>query len=187
MDSIFESKTMERSLGRVAVAGIALGLLVFSEQATAGGISVGISLRGAPVWVPPVYETRARTIVDEAIYEVRPRRIWREPVYEERQIRVEIPAEVRMRREPRYDRHGHIVGYRLVEEVVRPARDVYKTERVLTRPGYYEVVEERVLVRPERTRTVYEEVLIEPGHWVYPRYTVSRGGRVYRSTVHSHR
>ncbi len=172
-----------KALSYGAAATLFMASLVLPRAAVASHFSLGISLRGSPVWVPSVYETRAKTIVIPALYENAERRIWREPVYEERQRSIEIPAEIVTRRVPRYDSRGRLVGYRLVEEVVRPARTIWKRERVLVRPGHYDLVVERVLVRPERTETVYEKTLITPGHWVYPTYHPAgyrdRGFRFY--------
>jgi hypothetical protein len=150
--------------------------LLAPEAVASPRYSVGVSLRGSPVWVPAVYETRAVTRIIPAVYEERPHRIWQEPVYEILPVRIEIPAEVVARRVPRYDSKGRIVGYRLVDEVIRPARTIFKQERVLRRPGRYETVLKTVMVRPERTETVFEKTLITPGHWVYPRYFTSRYG-----------
>ncbi len=117
------------------------------------------------VWVPPVYETRARTIVVPAVLEQREERIWHEPVYEIRRVRVMEPARVVKRRVARYDAFGGLIGFEMVEEVVRPARKVWKEQRVLVREGYFETVYRPVCVRAETTRVVHEEVLVKPGHW----------------------
>jgi xanthine/CO dehydrogenase XdhC/CoxF family maturation factor len=121
------------------------------------------------VRVPPVYETRRRVVTIPAVYEERPRRIWREPVYETRRVLVELPAKTVSRRVARHGRYGTILGHRVVTQVVEPARRVWRTERVLVRPGYYETVYERVCVAPESTKVVFEKVLVQPRHRTHPR------------------
>jgi len=139
------------------------------------------------VWVEPVYETRSRVQVIPAEYDSIPRQVWHEPVYEDRPYRVEIPAEVVRERIPRYDRRGRRIGYEIIERVVRPARTVWKTERVMVRPGYYETVYDRVCVRPESTRTIYDRVLVRPGHWALPRFSDVLRARSYQHRAHLHR
>ena len=138
-------------------------------------IGFGLGAQRAGLWVPPVYETRARTVAEPAVFENRTRRVWREPQYEERRVAVEIPADVIDRHVPRYDRWGNIIGVEHVREVVRPARTEWRVEHVLVREGRWETVTERVLVRPESTRIVYEQVLVRPGHWTSPpRHVISK-------------
>jgi hypothetical protein len=121
------------------------------------------------VRLPPVYETRKRVVIIPAVYEQRPRRIWREPLYETRRVLVEVPAKVASRPVARHGRHGRIIGYRVATRVVEPARQVWRTERLLVRPGYYETVYERVCVVPESTRVVNERILVQPRHRAQPR------------------
>ncbi len=149
------------------------------RTASAHGFGVSFALRGTPVWVPPVYETRERIIVEAAVIQERPARKWCEPVYEDRRVRVEVPAEVRTRRVPVYNSAGRIVAYKLVEEIISPARTVWKTERVLVKPGLFETVIERVVVKPENRRIVHDQVLVSAGRWEYPTYWF-RGGRPRR-------
>lgn len=160
-------------MGLTAVAALGAFLPVAPASAQSWGFS--FAMRGAPVWVPPVYETRERVIIDPPVYEERATRVWREPVFEDRRVRVEVPAEVVTRRVPVYNASGRIVGYRLVEEVRRPARTVWKTERVQVSPGGYETVVERVLVKPETRRVVREEVLVREGRWESPTYWFNAG------------
>jgi hypothetical protein len=161
--------------GTCLTAAMALGALLPIESASAQSWGFSFAVRGAPVWVPPVYETRERVIIDPPVYEERATRVWRDPVFEDRRVRVEVPAEIVTRRVPVYNASGRIVGYRLVEEVRRPARSVWKTERVQVSPGGYETVIERVLVKPETRRVVREEVLVRPGRWESPSYWFHTG------------
>lgn len=117
------------------------------------------------VWVPPVIEKQACTVEIPPVFEDVARQVWREPVYEERRVMVEIPAEVIVKPMPRYDRYGRLIGYDSVPVVRQPARKVWKTERVLVRPGGWETVVERVCVEPARTEVVYKDVEVRPGHW----------------------
>jgi hypothetical protein len=128
----------------------------------------GIGAQRAGVWVPPVYETRARTIVEPAVIENRVRNVWREPVHEERRVAVTIPADVIERHVPKYDRFGNVIGFETIREVVRPARTEWRVERVCVSEGRWERVVERVMVKPETSRVVYEQVLVAPGHWAQP-------------------
>ncbi len=161
----------------VCFTALGLGLGFGVDAAWAGPRRVTVLHHAAPVRGRPLDRTVARTVEVPAVYEVRPREIRHEPVYEERQVLVELPAEVVRREVSRFDLFGRLIGYDIVEEVVRPARKVWRTERVLIRAGYYEIVNERVLVRPTTTRIVYEQVLIRPAH---------RPGRV-RLAVHKAR
>lgn len=156
---------------------MAVALAGLPKAASAQSWGFSFALRGEPVWVPPVYETRERIIVDPPVYEERARRVWREPVFEDRRVRVEIPAEVVTRRVPVYNSSGRIIGYRLEEEVRRPSRTVWRTERVEVVPGRFETVIERVVVRPETRRVVHEQVLVRPGHWEYPSFRFRAGHR----------
>lgn len=167
----------------------ASGSLLLPAPAGAQSWGFSFALRGAPVWVPPVYETRERVVIDPPVYEERATRVWRDPVYEDRRVRVELPAEVVTRRVPVYNASGRIVGYRLVEEVRRPARTVWKTERVQVSPGGYETVIERVLVKPETRRVIREEVMVRPGRWEAPTYWFNAGRPDHRHEHprHGHR
>ena len=152
-----------RHLGMWGVAAVAVGGLLGADAASAGQVRTLGGRHGQRVRVPPVYETRARTVVVPAVYETRPVRIWHEPVYETRRVFVEMPAKVVTRRVRRYD------GFEVVKEVVRPARRVWKRERLLVEAGYYETAYRRVCVQPETTRVVHQEVLVSPGHRAHPK------------------
>lgn len=137
-----------------------------------------------PLWVPPVYTTQPKVVVIPAVHEDRARQVWREPIYETRRVLVTEPAEVVTERVARYDRYGRFLGYQTVERIVRPARQVWREERVLVKPGYWERIIERVCVEPERREVVYEKVLVKPGYWSYPRPTVvERHGRFHSRGV----
>lgn len=154
---------------------LAVGLLVGPTAVSAGIVKVKAKPAGC-VWVPPMYETRARVVTVPAVYETCPRRIWHKPVYELRRVLVKQPTRVIVRRVPRYSWRTRLIGCTTVKTVAAPPRRVWKTKRVLVRAGYYETVYERVYVTPATTRTVYEKVLVRLGHW----------GRPKCATVHSH-
>ncbi len=153
-----------------AAAAIALVGLPGSANAAHRQVSfgMGIGVNRAGVWVPPTYETVVRNVTVPPVYEDQVRRVWREPVYEQRRFPVQHPAEVVHRRVPRYDRFGRLVGFDTVEQIVRPARTEWRTERVQVRAGYFESVVERVMVQPATIRIVYEQVLTRPGYWAPP-------------------
>lgn len=155
-----------RRFGTLTMLGSFLGIGGWALPAEAGP---PVSLRWTPqcenVWVPPIYAARARTVTFPAVHEDRVRKDWREPEYATREVLVEVPAEIVIERVPRYSRTGRFLGYDKIERIIRPARKVWKTERVLVRPGGWETVTERVCVSPERTEVVYENVLVAPGHW----------------------
>ena len=177
-------KRVKRLIG---MAAFAVGSVVATDTAMAGQGRVAVLRHGVAGWVPPVYETVARTIEEPAVYEDRATKIWREPVYEERRVLVELPAEVVTRDVPRYDVRGRLIGYDAIQDVVQPDRKVWRTKRVLVRPWYFETVYERVLVRPASTRVIYEKVLVRPGHRrAGPRLLV-RKARPYPITSPAHR
>ncbi|GAF77646.1 unnamed protein product, partial [marine sediment metagenome] len=132
-------KTAGDKSGRIGAfacaAAIGAGLGLGVDRASAGHIRVRNPRHGSAVWVPPVYETRARTITIPAVFENRPRKVWHEAVFQERRVLAELPAEFVTRKVPRYDRLGRLIGYDRVEEVVRTARTVWRTETVLVSPG----------------------------------------------------
>lgn len=165
------------------VTWLALPGLAFADHL---GGSVGIS-RSRAVWVPSVYGTKPRTVVIPAQYVVQERKIWREPVYETRERLVEIPAEVVTERVARYDAWGRLVGYDTVARVVRPARTVWREERVLLEPGHVETVRERVCLRPVTTKVVFEKVVVAPGHRSERRPAVIHKGRAFERQVFDHR
>jgi len=169
------------------MAAFAVGLVVATDTALAGHRRVAVLRHGVAQCAPPVYETVARTIEMPAVYEDLPTKVWHEPVYEDRQILVELPAEVVTRDVPRYDVRGRLIGYDIVRDVVQPARKVWRTERVLVRPGYFETVYERVLVRPASTRIIYEKVLVRPGHRTSRPRLLIRKARAYPSVIPAHR
>jgi len=169
------------------MAAFAVGLVVATDTALAGHARVAVLRHGVAGWVRPVYETVARTIEEPAVYEDRPTKVWHEPVYEDRQILVELPPEVVTREVPRYDMWGQLIGYEIVRDVVQPARKVWRTERVLVRPGYDETVYKRVLVRPASTRIIYEKVLVRPGNRTSRPRLLIRKARPYPSVIPAHR
>jgi len=81
---------------------------------------------------------------------------------------VEVPARVVIRRVPSLDIFGLRIGHEIVEEVIEPARQEWRTERVLVSPGRYETVYERVLVRPAMTTIVRGDVLAPRVRWMRP-------------------
>ena len=177
-------KWVKTLTGMVAFA---VGLVVVADTALAGHGRMAVLRHGVAGWVPPVYQTVARTIEEPAVYEDRPTKVWHEPVYEERQVLVELPAEVVTREVPRYDMWGQLIGYDIVRDVVQPARKVWRTERVLIRPGYFETIYMRVLVRPASTRVIYEKVLARPGHRTPRPRLLVRKARPYPLAIPAHR
>lgn len=165
------------------IAAIGAGILLSPDRAAAGHIRVLARHRPGRVWVPPVYETRPRTITRPAAYEDRERTLWREPVYELRQVRIELSAEIVNRRVPQYDLWGRLAGYELVREIVSPAREAWRQERVLVRAGFHETILERICVRPETTKVVYEQVLVRPGFWRASATVKVRRGPRHRGVV----
>ncbi len=169
------------------MAAFAVGLVVATDTALAGHGRVAALRHGVAGWVPPVYATVARTIEEAAVFEDRATKVWHEPAYEDRRILVELPAEVVTRDVLRYDMWGQLIGYDIVRDIVQPARKVWRTERVLVRPGYFETVYGRVLVRPASTRVIYEKVLVRPGHRMsHPRLLI-RKARPYPMVIPAHR
>ena len=162
-------RTSRRSVWLACAAALGAAWVVSPDVASAGQFTLTVGSNPRGVRVPPVYETRKRVVTIPAVYEERPRRIWREPVYETRRVLVEVPAKVVTRRVARHGRHGTIVGHRMVTRVIEPARRVWRTERVLVRPGFYETVYERVCVVPASTKVVHERVLVQPRHRALPR------------------
>ena len=185
-------RTSRRGVWLACAAALGAGWVVSPDVASAGHFTLSVGTNPMAVRVPPVYETRKRVVAIPAVYEQRPRRIWRQPVYETRRVLVEVPAKVVSRRVARYGRYGTIIGHRMVTRVVQPARQVWRTERVLVRPGYYETVYERVCVVPKSTKVVYERVLVQPRHRAQPRavrvHHGARHGRLVPSPPrHRHR
>ena len=158
----------------MCAAALGAGWLLCPETASAGHLDVRLVKGGSSVWVPPVYETSRRVVTIPAVCEERPRRIWREPVYEVRRVLVHVPAKVTTRRVARRGRYGQVIGFKTVRHIIEPARQVWRTQRVLVRAGYYETVYERVCGQLRTTKVVYEKVLVRPGHWVQPRVTKVR-------------
>ncbi|MEE9295105.1 MAG: hypothetical protein V3W34_09135 [Phycisphaerae bacterium] len=134
-----QNRSMCGMLATALVVGA--GVLAMPGDARAGDWSfhIGVNRYDTPY---------VRTVVTRPAYEIRTRRVWVEPEYVERVVAVEIPAVVRSREIPVYDRYGNITEYRIVREVIEPARVEYQTRRVLVRRGYYRTVRERVHLRP---------------------------------------
>lgn len=170
-----------------SMAAFAVGLVVTTDTALAGHGRMAVLRHGVSGWIPPVYATVARTIEEAAVYEDRPTKVWHEPVYEDRRILVELPTDVVTREVPRYDMWGQLIGYETVRDVVQPARKVWRTERVLVRPGYDETVYKRVLVRPGSTRIIYEKVLVRPGQRTSRPHLLIRKARPYPLVIPAHR
>ncbi len=145
----------------------AAGMIVATsaDQAQAGHRHRRVSINVGRVWIPPVFETRARTVVSPAVFETQARQVWHEPLYETRRVLVDEPAKYAERRIPRYTRSGRPDGYETVRELVRSEQQVWKDRPFVIRAGYYETVYERVMVRPETTRVAYDKVLVRRGHW----------------------
>lgn len=178
------ARTNHRRLWLPVLTAAGLVILTGTDSARAGRRHRIANRPVGRVWVEPIYETRARTVVVPAVFETRARRVWHEPVYETRRVSVEIPAEIVQRRVPRYAECGRLIGNDTVEEVIQPARTVRRFEEVLVHPGHNETVYDRVLVRPETTRLAYERVLVRPGTWEsgrridrLPRHRGHRQGR----------
>jgi len=161
----FVSSKVGMGLAAVIIA-TSFGMTPTPAKADHWGFNV--SLGGEPVWVPPTYESQARTITTPAVYETRTQRVWREPVYEDRQVLVDVPARTAIREMPRYDSWGRMIGYERVAVVVEPAHREWRTERVLVQPGRWETVVERVCVQPERSEVVYDNVPVSLGYWEQP-------------------
>lgn len=177
-----------RTVVWACLAGLCVVLGANVDSAWARPRHTQVLRRVRPVRSLPTYRTVARTIEIPAVYEVRPIEVWHEPVYEERKVLVEVPAETVRREMPRLDRFGRVIWYDTVDEVIRPARKVWRTERVMVRAGYYETVYQETLVRPATTRVVYERVLTGPRKlWEAARLAVHKARRhdVY-SRHHGH-
>ncbi len=149
----------------LAMMGVSAAMSVSPATAKADRWGVSVSLGGQPTYVPPAYETQARTVTTPAVFETQTRRVWIEPVYENRQVLIEIPARTAVREMPRRDYYGRVVGYERVVTVVEPARREWRTKRVLVQPGRWETVTEQVCVRPESSEVVYDNVQVSPGYW----------------------
>lgn len=174
----FRNRMNQRKCSVVSCLTVGAGLLVMAAPARAGHRHPRAAKCCAPVWVPPAYETRSRTVITPAVYKERTRNVWHSPVYEVRRVRVVIPAEIETQRVPRYDRRGRLIRFDLVERVVRPARKAWKTDRVLVKPGYWETVVERICVKRASTQVVYDNVLVRSGHWSRPKCrTIHKSGR----------
>ncbi len=106
------------------------GLVVTAQPARAGDWSVhlGVGDRSGG-YIQGWYGDRS--------CDVSAGRVWVEPTYVDRGVRVRVPAVVRTREVPIYDRWGDVVSYRTVEEIVEPAYYTYRRERVLVSDGYY--------------------------------------------------
>jgi hypothetical protein len=185
-------KNMRRGMWVACATAIGIGWFVSPDTASAGHVDVRLGRPRPAVWVPPVYETRQRVVTVPAVFEERPRKVWREPVYETRRVLVDIPAKVVTRRVAIRGPFGLVITHRVVRHVVEPARQVWKTERVLVRAGFYDTAYERVCVQPERTRVVSERVLVRRGHWSQPRIARTRHvhrhhGALHRGPVPRHR
>ncbi len=150
-------------------------VLAGPAMANAGRISVRVGW-GQRVWVPPVYQERVRTVWVEPVYEVRVRTVWIGPAYEERWVEREVPAVVRTRCVPRYDRRGRMIGYQTIKEVVQPARTVRQKVRVKVGNGHYKRIKERVLVRPGHRKVIRKKVLVREGYYTV-RHPPGRGRR----------
>lgn len=160
-----KARTNHRCLWQPMLTAAGLVILAGADSARAGRPHRIANRPVGRVWVEPIYETRARTVVVPAVFESRARQVWHEPGYETRRVSVQIPAEIVQRRVPRTAECGRLIGYDTVDEVVQAARMVQRFEEVLVHPGHHETVYDRVLVRPETTRLVYERVLVRQGHW----------------------
>ena len=172
-------------LGGCGFSAALLGLAVIGapQAASADHGTIRVVAAAERVWVPPVYETRARTITVPAVFEDRTRQVWHEPVYKERRYAIELPAKAVTRQVARFSPFGRFLGYELVREIVEPARMEWRTEPVLVRAGWKETVVERVMIRPERIEMVYDQVVVAPGHWetrtrAYPRHATTPGFEV---------
>lgn len=175
------SRTNRRRLWLPMLTAAGLVILTGTDAARAGHRNRSARRSVGRVWVEPIYETRARTVVIPAVFESRARQVWHEPVHETRRVSVEIPAEIVQRRVPRFSEYGRLIGYDTVDEVIQAARTAQRFEEVLVHPGHYETVYDRVLVRPETTRLAYDQVLVRKGHW-------ESGRRIHhRSRHHGHR
>jgi len=161
-----------------AMAAAGLIVVLSTDQAQAGHRGRRVSVNVGRMWVPPIYETRARTVVIPAVWETQERKIWHEPIYETRRVLVDEPAQYVSRRVPRYTRSGRPDGFETVRELVRSEQRVWKDQPILVREGYYETVVDRVLVRPATTRVVYDKVCVRDGRWT--------SGRPY-ALPHRHR
>ena len=105
--------------------------------------------RRVRVWIPPVY----RTVLEKR---------WVEPVYETVTEKVWVPEEYEVRQVRRYDpRHGW----------------GSHEERVLVRPGRYDIVERRVCVREGYFENLERQVLVSEGHWEWKTERVQVGTR----------
>lgn len=174
-------RATRRGLWVMCAAAVGAAWLVFPDEVSAGHASIRLGQHRSSVWVPPVYETQRRVVTFPAVCEERPRRIWHEPVYDVRKVLVDVPAKVVRERVATRGRYGRIIGYRVVSRVIEPARQVWRTKRVLVRAGYYETVYERVCTQAVRTKVVYEKVLVRPGHWVRPKVArIHHGPRRHR-------
>lgn len=176
MTTQLRDRTIRRSwrMPTLVIASLAGVSVAWAEDRPHRFAAVRVAPSNQRVWVPPVYTTQPRVVVIPAVYEERPRQVWQDPVYETRRVLVEEPAEVVRERVPRYDRHGRFIGYATVERVVRPARKVWREDRVLVKAGGYVTVVDRVCVQPERKEVVYERVLLTPGYWTYTRPACDR-------------
>ncbi len=132
---------MRRSRALLWALGAGAATLLVPNGAAAGDWSFHIDIGDH-------HRPLVRTVYAEPVYELRTRRVWVEPEYVERTVRVEVRAVVQTREVPVRDRWGNTIDYRLVREVVEPARTELRTERVLVREGYYRTITVRVLVTP---------------------------------------
>jgi hypothetical protein len=142
------NRTYEPKRGLMTAA-LALGIasLLFPSGASADhriGPSVEV---WAPIRASLTYDVGRRGITVLGGCENRSRQVWREPVYDIRRIQVETPPVVVTERIPRYNGWGVVVRYDLVERAIEPARRVWKNERVLIQPGYWDTVVERTCGR----------------------------------------
>ncbi len=176
------------------LVGTALGAawLCVPIPASAGTLELHYAAGGSGTWVSPRYTAQHRVAAVPAVCEMRPRRIWHEPVYEVRRVLVDVPAKVVTKRVPRYDRFGRLIGYKIRRTVIRPARAVWTTQRVLVRAGFHETIYERVCAQPVSRKVLYGSVLTPPARWARPDHVKMHYPHRYRRTArpfvsHRHR
>ena len=166
-------------LAAIVTPAIASGPRPNVARTSAVHVNGGIVRRPQAVRTLPRYRFVERVVEVPALYENRTRRVWRDPVYETRRVKVEIPAKLVTREVPICDVYGRIVGYRKVQEIIEPARSIWRTERVLVHAGGYETVTERVLVRPASQKIVRDRVVVRarPRVVARPRHIAVRKAR----------
>ncbi|MBU0717726.1 MAG: hypothetical protein KJ749_05705 [Planctomycetes bacterium] len=159
----------------IAVA-LAIGTMTGPQTAEAGHRRLARAHRPQRVLVPREFRPRPRAVVVPVVYEDQVHRVWREPVYEIRRVAVGIPAETVIHRTPRYDFWGDVVGYDVVEQVIRPAHTEWREEQVLVQPGGYEIVGARMRVGPAPANVILETTPVRPAYRVDPWLQPARRG-----------